>query len=437
MSIVLEISNLFTKMFCTNEYDDGVVYLLRQLSCLLLTKENENHVIIDVDENYEALIWILCKSVIKYVDLIPKKSFFWVFKCIVSLILYFFGQNREKLGYFIKDYPKVFAKSYLVSVISVFFQGDDCTNQVSTLSLLVFLHFPSNYHENPFFISINELADPFFPGLFECFQKTIQKCINNTFFLTLLMENSLFMSFCLSSVSISWIKELTSDLFSDRDVYHEELMLRLFYHFSKDSSYFTSVSKEIDLSVLITSVITNIRKRIKDNYSRSVVDISFLVLETIGHCINSMSIQSSENLFSLLRYIDNIEHPQKFHYIEAMLLFINTVFSQRLRLNVSLLYTSMRSIDLLLKIGSHDGSIRFSDILHEIQGISCFYIQKLSTQMSDDFDDMIKTLKHCVDTSIYPINSLHLQNNQKIESSQSLKFFKFVILMESKNILKE
>ena len=441
------------EIFGTGKIPENFVPLVKQISVRLLSSQTSDPNCIKITENFQGLIYCLCKLCVVSRNQINNETYILIFQTIIALILHFFSLSKTQFSQFISEFPISFVEPFTKALISNFFvlENEMKLQLISISSYLLFYYFTDQQknEKNPFFQVIsNSVTDEEFNILFPALQKRFSSTNGFILFFTLLMNNSNFEKFIFSQKSedLDWILTILPQIQKDIDPANE-LRLKLLLHFTKNEEFCLKISEKSDLiHGLLRYMLSFSRHYLKEETCTNSITISLKILINLSRNISNFDSDTGEMLIGLMRVLQVSKGlgDRTAEYCRLLILFIETVLINRCSENVELLYCIMRSTDVLRKMSfmkeKSKDPLDFARSLINVEVIVEYFTQRMlqADDKSNEYDSMIKYLTSIV-PEWKPENILTISppayDYEEKDPKSLLKITRIVVLKEVRSIL--
>ena len=442
-----------SEIFGAGKIPDDFIPLLKQISeGLLSTNSNESNSI-KITENFQGLVYCLCKLIVVSRDQIDNETFYLIFKTIISLTLHFFSSSKNEFSKFISEFPISFAESYTISLINNFFtiENNLKLQLLSIHTFLLFFYFieDQNSEKNPFCEVISKLInDELCLKLYKSLQNIMQTVAGNLLMSTLLKYNESFVKIVFDdqSENLNWIISILPHIQKDYDQ-SNELRMNLLLLFTKNDTFCEKIANnQTVINEIIRNLITFIRHYLKEDISKRAIHIAHKVLVNLARYISNFDSDTGEMLIGLLRIFQVSKGlgDRIAEYCRLLILFIETILINRLEQNIELLYCVMRSTDVLRKMSSMKEKSKdpfdFARSLINVDVIAEYFSQRMleAGDQSNDYEAMVKYLSSII-KDWKPTNILTIPppifDFEEIDHKHFLKTTRIIILKEMRSLL--
>ena len=442
-----------SEIFGAGKITEDFVPLLRKISEELLSTNSNDPNSIEISENFQGLVYCLCKLIVVSREQIDSDTFYLIFKTIISLTLHFFSLSKTQFTQFISEFPISFAEPYTVSLINNFFciENSPKLQLLSIHSFLLFFYFTEEQQteKNPFFEVISRLNDKeTITKLYRNLQSIMQTVAGNLLFHMFFNYNETFKSIVFSddSENISWVNSILPHIPKDYDQ-SSELRMNLLLALTKNDSFCERISKSKNVvNDLIKNLMGFIRHYLKDDVAKHPALTAHKVMVNLSRYLSNFDSDNGEMLIALLRLLiaskgvgDRIAE-----YCRLLILFIETALINRLEHNIELLYCIMRSSDVLGMLSSmkekSSDPLDFARSLINVDVIVEYFSQRLieAGDQSNDYESMVKYLSSIINewkpTNILTIPPPTFELEEK-NNKHKLKTNRIIILKEVRSLL--
>ncbi|EAY04020.1 hypothetical protein TVAG_055060 [Trichomonas vaginalis G3] len=443
------LQKLGTKIIQFRTIPKNFPILLHAFSEKLLTSSSKNDPNqVKITEDFQGSVYILCKLAIVCHDCIPEDVFFLIFRTISALNLHFFSISKSEFSKFVTEFPISFVEPLFDSLITHFFTlpVNSRLLVVTMASILLFVYFCDSPDNNPFVTAVRKFNEPKFSEIFDSLTKHFGQTPAILLFYTFIIQNEQFKNFCLSKSDPNWILQIVPPLNKTDDQSHE-LRLNILLILTQDPSFLFSVSIEKSIiPKLLRDLISYTRHNLKDESHHQAINTALSVCVNLARKLNNFDSETGEPLIGLIRVllVSKIGNRAS-QYLRLITMFIESVLVNRLKNNEELLYSVMRSSDVIKKLyyikDNVDDPDEIERMVSNIEKIIAYFNPKVM-ELGDkitDYDSMLHCLINFVN-DWQPMTTLNRKEPpvfeyQSNDTKSSLNYFRVIILKEFPVIL--
>ena len=444
---ILILQQQATEIFGTGKMDPQFVPLLKELSEKLLSSQTSDPNCIKITDEFQGLIYCLCKLCVVSHESLSNDVFFLVFRTIAALTLHFYALSCQDFSKFISEFPDSFAEPYVLSLVKFFFilEKDPKLQLLAISTLLLFLYFSDSPATNPFIKIIAKIDAETSSLLFEALEKRLNTTTGISLFYTLITQNKAFKEHCISTKNGELITHVFPVACKEADP-AAELRLNILLILTKNENFSQILSDGGYAQTLTRELFLYARHSLKDEHLKSAVMTSLHVCVNLAQKLSGFDSDTAEMMIGLIRVLQVSKGlgDTAAEYCRLIVLFIESILVNRAAENVELLYCVMRATDTFRKMSfmkeKSKDPLDFARSLVNVEVIAEYFSQRLleAGDKSNDYEALIKYLVSIIpdwkSTNILtiPPPSFDFQCG---DIKSSLKFFKFVILKEVPKLL--
>ena len=435
VAISEECSFILENLKCPPAFEKEV----NTISELLLSEPSSKSPLTSISEEYQGLIYLMCKVLIRSRDCLPKSTVLSLFRAIISFLLFFFSADRSKFNIFIHEFPKSFASPYIHSLFKLYVQHNSLAAQVNPalLSLSLLIYFSSEPSKNPFISILQNLKEPFY--IFDSLLPYLDLNSAVLILYTIMNSNTSFKEYCLSSSDCAWCAWVAEPL-SSTNISAAEIRLDVLLMVTSDPEFCLSLSQSKADLAIISSIFDFLKMSARGEMAQHAVQTALSVLVNLGQKLTGFTSPLGEQLIIIMKYMNG----HCFEFLRIICLFIESVLVRRARFNIDLLIIAMREIELFKSFGSITEKSQdkedFERSLTAIKIITQHFLSKLQEMKpASDYIEM-KNQVNIIAEGFSPDTLMQIPKApvyiyEVNELSQTLRFFRHMVVLEIKEML--
>lgn len=401
---------------------------------------------IAINDDYQALILLMCKLFVAVPDILNPGIAQQLFRTIIAFSLHFYGVSRQKYSEFVNEWPIAFTKSFTSSILTNFINSKEVTlNLLASASLFLFIYFPDDSLDTPFLTVLTSIDESSFGVIFESLRFSLTSTLSALLFYTLLVYCNQFKPYCLSCVEIDWIMSLINPI-SHTNPATSELRLSILLMLSEDQKFIDSISNNNLLLTVLEEIVAYIKKNAFVEQARQSVTTALTLLLNLGQKISNIESDSCDTLIFLLKSISKKikQAPYLENTFKLLLLLLESIATYRGKNNPELIYCMMRSSDYFKQLTHNYLSTEESQIMQcitNINHITTYFLNLISEtdSFSLDYNKMIQKLNEWLESwapeSILIIHPYPMFKYVTSELNETQKYFRLIILKEVQELL--